>query len=51
MAENELCCLRNGLTCEKKRSSDLENQVKDLKFKLSLRDVVSTEVLKITEVV
>ncbi|KAL3505414.1 hypothetical protein ACH5RR_035255 [Cinchona calisaya] len=44
MAENEICCLRDNLTCEKKRSSDLENEVRDLKSKSSFPDVASVEV-------
>ncbi|CAI9116969.1 OLC1v1018270C1 [Oldenlandia corymbosa var. corymbosa] len=44
IAEKEVCCLRDDLTYERKRSSDLEAQVKDLKTKRPLGEVASTEV-------
>ena len=47
MAENEICCIRDNLTCEKRRSSDLEKEVRHLRLISSFPEVPSAGVLKI----
>ncbi|XP_027093052.1 kinesin-like protein KIN-6 isoform X1 [Coffea arabica] len=44
MAENEICCLRDNLTCEKRRSSDLEKEVRHLRLISSFPEVPSAGV-------